>query len=102
MVGTNFHSMEKKTLKNVEVSGYQQLLSYQNYSKHYFVFIRRKKVIQVWNNLRVSKWWLNLSLYKYKYIIYDYPLVVGLSNVKINSDKLIEVEYLPTVTMCMG
>ncbi len=35
--------------------------------------------------------------------MYDYPLVVlGLSNVKINSDKLIKVEYLPTVTMFMG
>jgi len=28
----------------------------------YFVFSRRKKVLQVWNNLKVSKWWLSLNV----------------------------------------
>ncbi len=29
----------------------------------YFMFNRRKKIIQVWNNLRVSKWWQNFHFW---------------------------------------
>ncbi len=28
-----------------------------------FVFSRRKKVIQVWNNMRMSEWWLNVHFW---------------------------------------
>ncbi len=48
----------------MEVNGYQQLFGYKH-SLKYFVsiiyFNRRKQLVQVWNNLRVSKWWQNYN-----------------------------------------
>jgi len=46
-----FHRMES------QVNGVYQLFGYQHCSKNLFLcmFSIRKKLIQVWNNLRVSK-----------------------------------------------
>jgi len=46
VVAIDFHSIV------LEVNGYHQLFEYQPLSS--FVFSRRKKLIRVWNTLRVS------------------------------------------------
>ncbi len=54
LVATDFQCMETNIM---EVNGYQQpvwLLTFFKLS--YFVFNRRQKLTQVWNNMRVSKW----------------------------------------------
>ncbi len=52
---------KKENKKNtMEVNGYRQLFWRPTFFKiSSFVFSRRKKLIQVWNKLRVSKWWQN-------------------------------------------
>jgi len=40
---------------NIEVNGIHQLFGYWHSSKYHFN--RSNKLIQFWNNLRVSKWW---------------------------------------------
>ncbi len=55
----------------IEVSGHQQLFGYQHFPKYHLVFGRRKKLVQVWNNLRMSKWW-EISLLLTKIQIYSF------------------------------
>ncbi len=54
MVPIDFHSISFCT---VEVNRDQQLFDSSKFFKiFYFVFNIRKKCIQVWNDMRVSKW----------------------------------------------
>jgi len=52
MYPIDFNSRENNTM---EVNGVHQLSGYRHFSKSSFVFSRRKKFIEVSNNLRVSK-----------------------------------------------
>ncbi len=57
----------------IEVSGHQQLFGYQHFPKNHLVFGRRKKLVQVWNNLRLSKWWeISLLLTKILFHGFNY------------------------------
>jgi len=53
----DFHSRKKNTM---EVNGAKVPIVFKISS---FVFSKRKKLIQVWNNLRVSKWWQNFHFW---------------------------------------
>ncbi len=64
LVPVDFHSRERNTM---EVNGEHQLFDYQNSSK-YLLLCSRKKLIEVWNDMRVSKWWLNFQFWV------NYPL----------------------------
>ncbi len=53
LTAIDFHSIFFHTM---EVNGYRQLFGHQHSSKYnLFVLNRRKKLIQVWNNLKVRK-----------------------------------------------
>ncbi len=48
----------------MEVNGDQQLFGYQHSLKYLlFVLKRRKKLMQTWNTVMVSKWWQNLHFW---------------------------------------
>ncbi len=52
-VAIDFYSMEKYAM---EVNGYRHLFC--QHTLKYILFVSmKKKLIRVWNNLRVSKWW---------------------------------------------
>jgi len=64
-VGKELTIRNKNTM---EVNGYRQLSGHQHFSKYLlFVFNRWKKVIQVWNNIRGSKLWLNFNWVNYPF-----------------------------------
>ncbi len=68
MVPIDFHSISFSTM---EVNGDQQLFgSIKIFIISSFVFNIRKKLIQVWNDMRVSKWWQHFHFwvnYSFKY-----------------------------------
>ncbi len=40
----------------MEVNGNQNTLITKQLENHFFVFLRRKKLTKVWNDMEVSKW----------------------------------------------
>ncbi len=52
LVLIDLHSRDRNTM---EVNGEHQLLDYKNSSKYIFL-CSRKKLIEVWKDMRVSKW----------------------------------------------
>ncbi len=66
-VAIDLYSMDKNTM---EVNGCRQLYS----SKYlFFVFKRRKKFKEVWNNTGKSKWWtIPLTFWLLNYYVYFY------------------------------
>ncbi len=66
VVSIDFHSIYVPT---IEVIGDQQLFGS---SKYYFVFSIRNKFIQVWNNMRVSKWWQHFHVW----VNYSFKLTI--------------------------
>ncbi len=60
MVPIDFYSFP-----TMEVNGDQQLFGSSEFFKiSYFVFYIRQKLMQVWNNMRVSKWWQKFYFWK--------------------------------------
>ncbi len=51
-VAIEFHCMEKNT---IEVNGFRQLFG-THIRQNIFFCTQQKKLVQVWNNLRVTKW----------------------------------------------
>ncbi len=61
MVPNDFHSI---SFPIMEVNGDKQLFGSSKLFKiSYFVFNIRKKLIKVWNDMRVSKWWQNFHFW---------------------------------------
>ncbi len=57
MVPIDFHSIFSPHI--IEVNGYRQLFGYPHSSKYLLLGSAEEKLIQVCNNMRVSKWWQN-------------------------------------------
>ncbi len=72
----------------MEIKGKQKLVGYQYSAKYLFMFSRIEGFIQVWNNMRVSKWqnfhfWVNYPLKKKKsFQEYQYTTMVLQKNEK--------------------
>ncbi len=65
------HLNHCRVITCMEVNGYCQLFGYQHSSKYlFFVYHRRRKCIQVWNNSALSKWWQNFHFWV------NYPFTV--------------------------
>jgi len=72
--------MEYEEKKNtMEINGCHQLSGYLHSSKYIILFDGRKKLIQVWNNmrLRMNKWWQNLDF------CVKYPFNEGFPNTSL-------------------
>jgi len=50
----------------MEVNGDQKLSGYPHSSKYIIYCVKRKELIQILNNLKVSHWWQNFCL---KYLL---------------------------------
>ncbi len=61
LVAIDFHSIV--FFCTIEVNGYRQLFGAVFFNISSFVFNISKKLIQVWNDMRVSKWWQNYSFW---------------------------------------
>ncbi len=62
-VAIDFHSMGK----NMKVNGYHQMYNNKITILHIFFCAQQKKLIKVWNSLRLSKWNIfNFSIFTFK------------------------------------
>ncbi len=57
------HWLPKYYFPTMEFNGYQQLFGRTFFKISSFVLNRRRKLIQICNNLKVSKWWQNFHVW---------------------------------------
>ncbi len=70
LVAIDFHSMEKKYYGSQWL---RQLFGYTHFSKYFLLCsTEKKKFIQLWNNMRVSKWWQNAVIFSFVPLSLEY------------------------------